>query len=117
MKAARTFLAAGALLLILTAAVHSLGSSMVSGWLEGERRSILMAAWFLLAVDWIVVALVWLYCARRASRSLAPIIYLTGLVPAATAVALLIAVGPAFFGIWMLVGALILAAVGAARLH
>jgi hypothetical protein len=117
MRVGRTLIVAGALLLILTAAVHSLGSSMVSGWLEGERRSILMAAWFLLAVDWIVVALAWLYCAWRASRSLAPIIYLTSVVPAATAVALLIAVGPGFFGIWMLLGALILATAGAARLR
>jgi hypothetical protein len=115
-KLARGLVTAGAMLLVATAAVHSLGSSMVSGWLEGERRAILMLAWFALAIDWIVVASTWLYCAWRGGRSLAPVIYLTALIPAATAAGLVLAVGPGFFGIWMLAGAVALACAGASRL-
>ena len=116
MTAGRALLTAGAALLIATAAVHSLGSSMVSGWLEGERRAILMLAWFVLAFDWIVVALLWLYAAWRGGRSLAPAIYLTAAIPAVTAVGLILVVGPGFFGIWMLAGAVALAVAGASRL-
>ena len=116
MKAGRALVTAGAALLVATAAVHSLGSSMVSGWLEGERRTILLLAWFILAFDWVIVALAWLYCAWRGGRRFAPVVYLTAAIPAATALGLIYAVGPGFFGIWMLAGAVGLAVVGASRL-
>ena len=116
MKLDRLSIAAGALLLLATAGVHSAGASMVSSWLEGERGAFLMLVWFVLAFDWAVVALVWLYCAWRGERSLRAVILLTALIPLATATGLTVIAGPGFFGIWMLAGASALAIFGALRL-
>jgi hypothetical protein len=117
MKAARLLLALAALTLFATAALHSSGSAMVSGWLEGDKRAILQMLWFVPAVDWLVVAAIWAIVAWPPDPRFAPIIWLTSLIPLAVALMLIAAVGPNFFGIWMLLGAVALAAIGAGRLR
>ena len=117
MMLGRLFLCLGAVLLLCTALVHSTGGAMVSGWLEGQRQAVLSLAWYLLAIDWVAVGLVWLYCAWRADRRLVPIGWLAAIIPAAAGIGLIIAVGPGFFGIWMLLGATLFAGIGLLRLR
>ena len=90
---------------------------MVSGWLEGERGRILGLLWQVPAVDWTVVALLWLITAWLGDRRLAVIVWISALIPAAVAIMLIGAVGAGFPGIWMLIGAVLLAAAGAFRLQ
>lgn len=116
MKSARILLGLGALLLLATAAFHSSGGGAVSGWLEGERGQILRMLWFAPPIDWTVVALVWLFVGWRGDSGFAPLVWLTSIVPLSVALMLLAAVGAAFPGIWMLLGAAAFAAAGAARL-
>lgn len=117
MKPARILLALAALLLVATAAFHSSGSAMVSGWLPGDRGRILQMLWFVPAIDWAIVALVWAFIAWRPSAGLSPLVWLTTIIPLSVGLMLIAAVGAAFPGIWMLLGAVALAAVGAARLR
>jgi hypothetical protein len=74
-KLARLLIFGAALLLALTAAVHSAGASMLSGSLAGERQAMLLLAWYLLAADWLVVSLLWAWCGWRADPRLAPAVY------------------------------------------
>ena len=117
MKSARILLGLGAALLIATAAFHGSGGAMVSGWLEGERGEILRLLWYVPTVDWIVVALIWLFVARWGDRRLAPLVWISALIPSSVALMLIWAVGAGFAGIWMLIGSVLLAAVGSARLQ
>ncbi len=117
MKSARIMLGLASALLLATAAFHSSGGAMVSGWLEGEKGSILRLLWFVPAIDWAVVALIWAFAAWRPERRLAPLIWLSAIIPLSVAIMLIAAVGPAFPGIWMLLAAVALAATGAARLR
>lgn len=117
MRSARILLTLGAILLLATAAFHSSGGAMVSGWLEGERGQILRLLWFVPPIDWAVVALIWAYAAWRPGRALAVVVWLSALIPLAVAVMLIVAVGPVFPGIWMLLGAVVLASAGAMRLR
>jgi hypothetical protein len=117
MKAGRMLLGAGALLLALTAAVHALGSAMVSSWLEGERGLVLRMLWFVPSIDWIVVALVWAYAAFRPDARLAWLVWLTAIIPFSIAIMLISSAGFGFFGIWMLLGAVALASLGAVRIR
>ena len=117
MKSARTLLAAAALLLLVTAIFHVSGIGMVSSWLGGDRGRILQTLWYLPAWDWAIVALVWTAAALWPDRHLAPLIWLTSLIPLVVALLLIRAVGGGFPGVWMLLGAVILAGLGAARLR
>lgn len=116
MNMGRLLLLLGASLLLATAAIHALGYAMVSSWLEGDRGEILKVAWFTFSIDWAVVALIWAYCGWRDDRRLRPVIWAAAIIPAASAIGLVATVGPAFFGVWMLVGAVTLTLTGASRL-
>lgn len=117
MKSARILLILGAVLLLATAVFHSSGGAMVSGWLEGERGKILQLLWFVPAIDWGIVALAWLYVAWRPDRRFASLVWLTAIIPLTVAIMLITAVGAGFPGIWMLLGAVALASIGATRLR
>jgi hypothetical protein len=112
----RILLALGALLLVATSVVHGLGGRMVSGWLGGERGLVLQVLWYLPTLDWAAVALAWLFIAWRGSNRMAPLVWLLALVPGGAAAMLTSAVGPGFFGIWMLAGATLLALLGSIAL-
>jgi hypothetical protein len=117
MKSARALLIAAALLLFATALFHASGVGVVSGALPGQRGRIMEVLWYLPAWDWTVVALVWLAAALWPDRHLAPLVWLTALIPLVVAILLIRAVGGGFPGVWMLLGAVILAGLGAARLR
>ena len=112
MKSARILLALGALLLFATALFHGSGVGTVSNWLQGDRGRIVEMLWNLPAIDWTVVAAVWAVAALRPDRHFAPIIWLTALIPLTVALMLIAAVGGGFPGVWMLLGAVLLAVLG-----
>jgi len=112
----RIMLTLGALALIGTAAFHGSGAQMVAGWLGGERGALLQTLWFIPTLDWATVGLAWLFIAWRGSNRLAPIVWLTALVPGGAAAMVASAVGPAFLGVWLLAGATLLALLGSAAL-
>lgn len=117
MKSARALLLSAALLLLLTALLHASGVGIVSNWLGEESGRIQRIAWYLPAWDWTVIALVWTAAALWPDRHLAPLVWLTALIPLVVAVMLLQAVGGGFPGVWLLLGAVILAGLGGARLR
>ena len=117
MKSARILLTVGALLLLATAAFHGAGGAMVSGWLDGDRGRILRLLWFVPPIDWGIVALIWGYATWRPDARLAPVVWLAAIIPSAVALMLVGAVGAGFPGIWMLLGAVLLAAYGGFRMR
>ena len=116
MSAARLCLGLAALLLFATAAFHASGAGMVSGWLPGQRGEVLGVLWMVPVIDWAIVGILWLVTAWKADSRLAPLVWISAIVPLLVAILLIKAVGPTHPGIWMLIGAALLAAVGAARL-
>lgn len=117
MSVARLSLGLAALLLFATAALHASGATMVSGWLPGQRGAILDVLWVVPVIDWAIIGVVWLFVAWRDERALAPLVWVSAVVPLLVAVLLIKAVGPGHPGIWMLVGAAVLASFGASRLQ
>jgi len=116
MKQARILLVIAALLLVVTAAFHSSGGAMVSSWLDGDKGAILRLLWFVPAIDWAVIALLWGFVSWRNDQRFAPVIYITAIIPLVVALMLIGAVGAGFPGIWMLLGAVGFAVAGALRL-
>jgi hypothetical protein len=112
----RILLTLGALVLIGTAAFHATDASTVSGWLGGERGILLKMLWFIPTLDWAVVGLAWLFIAGRGSHRMAPLVWVTALVPGGAAVMVANAVGPTFLGLWLLAGATLLAMLGSIAL-
>ena len=117
MKASRILLSLGALLLLLTAAFHATGASAVAGWVTGDRAQVIEALWFVPAIDWTVVAMVWAFVAWRADAKLGALVWITAIIPLAVAVMLIATAGAGFAGIWMLVSAAALAMIGSAGLR
>jgi hypothetical protein len=117
MRLGRALLAAGALLLIITAIVHGLGLGMVSTWLSGERGDFLIALWLMPSLDWTVAAAIWLVAAWRPGPISLLLAAIAALIPVGMLVAVLAVMGPGFFGSWLLTGALLLAGLGIWKLH
>ena len=116
MSAAKASIGLAALLLFVTAAFHASGATMVSGWLPGQRGAILDVLWVVPVIDWAVVGVLWLFIAWKDDRRLAPLVWISSVVPLLVAVLLIKAVGFGHPGIWMLIAAALLASVSAARL-
>lgn len=112
----RGFLLIAAALLTATAVFHATGLPMVSDWLEGGRQSLLKLLWLSPAFDWLVVALLWVAAALRPSRNLVLVIWISALIPLYTAVGLILTVGLGHPGLYMLLGSILLALIGARRL-
>ena len=116
MSVARLSLGLAALLLFATAALHASGATMVSGWLPGQRGAILDVLWVVPVIDWAIIGVLWLFVAWRDERPLAPLVWISAVVPLLVAILLIKAVGVGHPGIWMLIAAALLACVGAALL-
>lgn len=117
MSVARLSLGLAALLLFATAALHASGATMVSGWLPGQRGAILDVLWVVPVIDWAIIGVLWLFVAWRDERALAPLVWISAVVPLLVAILLIKAVGVGHPGIWMLVAAAVLASFGASRLQ
>ena len=113
---ARWLLVAGAALLIATALFHSTGLAMVGGWLPGQKGQILTLLWLTPIADWTVVALLWLWAAKRGRADLRLVVLFSAIVPAFVAIGLFVIAGASHPGGFMLAGSVILAVLGAWRL-
>jgi len=107
----------GAILLLATAIFHMTGLPMVSDWLPAQRGQILGALWVSPAIDWSVVAVLWLIAAFRGGREWAIAVAVSAVIPVTMAIALFTIVGIAHPGPFMLTGAVMLALFGASRLR
>ena len=110
----RALLVAGALLLLATAAIHATGTQMIAGWttdFEPFQRYALQLVWLTDSFDWAVVAAAWLIAARYPSTSWSGAAMLLALIPAACAAGILF-IEPRFFGAYLLLGSVGLAATG-----
>ena len=86
MSIARLSLGLAALLLFATAALHASGATMVSGWLPGQRGAILDVLWIMPVIDWAIIGVLWLFVAWRDERGLAPLVWISAVVPLLVAV-------------------------------
>ena len=112
----RILLFAAAVLLAATAAIHAAGVSMVEAWvaaLEQQRRAALRLVWLTDSADWAVAALIWAIAAWKQDGGWLGAAAVTLLIPATVALGIL-AIDPTFFGAWLLVASVALAAAGLA---
>lgn len=114
----RALLAAGAALLALTALFHASGQPMVSGWTEGLdhfQAAAICLVWITDSWDWLVTAVVWGIAAWKGGRGWLGASAVLCLLPMAMIVGIL-RIEPTFFGGWMLLGSVALAASGIAMM-
>ena len=110
----RYVLGAAALLLVATAALHAGGLQMIDRWTQGLppfQASALRFVWISDSIDWTVAAILWAVAAWKLSRPWLAAAAIAGLIPLAGAVGVM-RIDPSFFGGQMLLGSVILAAVG-----
>ena len=110
----RILLFAAAALLAATAAIHAAGVSMVEAWvaaLAHEQRAALRLVWLTDSADWAVTALIWAIAAWKQERGWLGAAAVTLLIPASVALGIL-AIDPTFFGAWLLIASVALAAAG-----
>lgn len=116
MMLARILLIPAALLLLGAAGLHLSSGGAVAGWMSGERGAVVQILWHLPGLDWIAVALTWLFAAWRGTKRFAPVLWLTAVIPSVAAVAIAAVLGATFIGAWLLAGAALLAVLGSIAL-
>ena len=112
----RIFLFAAAVLLIATAAIHAGGQPMVDGWLgdlSHKQKAAICLVWITDSIDWAVVALLWALAAWKRSRGRLGAAAVATLIPLAGGVGVA-SIDHTFFGGWMILGSVALAASGIA---
>ena len=112
----RTLLFSAAALLLATAAIHAGGQPMVTGWTAGLDRqpaAALRLVWITDSIDWAVVALLWGLAAWKGRRGWLGAAAVAALIPLAGGVGVL-GIEPRFFGGWMILASVALAASGLA---
>jgi hypothetical protein len=110
----RILLGCGALLLLVTAAVHAMGRQMVAGWLTGFpdwERAAISLVWVTDSIDWAVVSLIWMVTAWRAERGWIQAAGIATLIPLAGGIGIM-RIDPTFFGGQMVAGSVVLALIG-----
>ncbi len=114
---ARALLIAGAVVLFATALFHMSGLESVAGWLEGDRGRIVALLWASAALNWTVVALIWIFAAAWPSPALRWPVWISAIIPVSLALFLLSLVDPTHPGGYMLLLSAILAVIGGWRLR
>ena len=112
---AKNLIRAAAFLMFACAVLHSLAWTRASADFSPEVRRLAALLWFLLGIDWVVVAGLWVLGASQgvAARRL---LLLSVVVPVAVAVGLILTIGPLFPPIYLQLGAAGLLLLGAFRL-
>ena len=112
----RILLFAAAALLVATAAIHASGQPMVSSWTEGLDHRQAMAVclvWITDSIDWAVVAILWALAGWKQRRGWLDAAAVATIIPLAGGVGVM-RIDYTFFGGWMIVGSVALAALGLA---
>ena len=114
----RIFLFAAAALLAVTAAIHALGRPMVDRWVQAlgdEQKAAIGLVWMTDSISWIVIALIWAMAGWKPQRGWLGASALGIAIPLSMVVGIM-RIDPTFFGGWMLLGSIALAAAGLAWL-
>lgn len=112
----RILLYAAAVLLLATAAIHAGGQPMVNEWTAGldHRQAMAMClVWITDSIDWAVVALLWALAGWKQQRGWLDAAVVATLIPLAGGIGVF-SIEPRFFGGWMILGSVALAASGLA---
>lgn len=112
----RILLFAAAVLLLVAGIIHAAGQSMVDGWVsalpEFQKQAICLV-WVTDSVSWAAVAAIWAIAGWRQDRGWLGASAVGILIPLSTAAGIM-GIDPTFFGGWMLLGSIALAATGLA---
>jgi hypothetical protein len=112
---AANLIRAAAVLLILCALLHTIAWGRTRARFAGEQRSMAAMLWFLLAIDWLVLGLVWLFAATGGPQ-MQPLLLVMAAVPIAVAIGLCVAVSPLFPPVYLQAAAAVLLIAGALKL-
>ena len=112
--ASRYLIWGAAFLLIACAVLHSLAWMRVQADFApaGAGRAMAGLVWFLLAIDWLVIAGLWVLGASQGTGARASLL-LSAIIPIAVAVGLCMTLGPRFFAIYVQLSAAALVVTGA----
>ena len=112
---AKNLIRMAAFLMFVCAVLHSLAWTRAYADFSPEVRQLAALLWFLLGIDWAVVAGLWVMGASQgvAARRL---LLFSAVVPIAVAVGLILTIGPLFFPIYLQLGAAGLLLLGTFRL-
>jgi len=106
----RTLLTAGAIVLVLGAALHCYGWAIVGAKFAGPLFPVSRLFWFSLPIDWLVVAAIWFQCARGGASM--TIVRIAAIIPIVMAIGGFAVIGPRFIGAWVFSIAAVLGLVG-----
>jgi hypothetical protein len=110
----RIFLAAGAVVLLLTAGIHASALPLVYQWtaaLPHSQHDAMYLFWMTASVDWTMAALLWAIAAWRQTGGWLAAAALPTFIPLFAGIGVM-SIEPGFFGGQMLVGSALLAIVG-----
>jgi hypothetical protein len=110
--ASKYLIRGGAFLLIACAVLHSLAWTRVQADFAPAGRAMAALVWFLLSIDWLVIAGLWVLGASQGTGARWSLL-LSSVIPIAVAVGLCLTVGPRFFPIYLQLSAAVLVIVGA----
>jgi hypothetical protein len=104
-----------AFLLTACAVLHSLAWTRVQADFGSAGRSIAALVWFLLAIDWLVIAALWVLGASQGTGVRAWLLVST-IIPIAVSIGLVLTLGPRFYAIYLQLSAAALVIAGALRM-
>src|SRR5687767_10128674 len=110
----RILLFAAAVLLLATAVIHAAGQPMVDTWIQGldhRQKAAICLVWMTDSVSWAVVAFLWAMAGWKRESGWLGAAAIGSVIPLVMAVGIM-GIDPTFFGGWMLVGSIALAATG-----
>jgi len=116
MPKARTFLWIASAILAGTAFLHAMSWGFVRTQFTGDASEIARLLWFSLAIDWMIVAGMWLAAGYGGAALLRPLVLVSAVIPIAAAVAQFLVLGASFPGLYLLALAGAVAIIGAVRL-
>ena len=96
----KVLLVLSALILMITAAFHMTGLAKAIEGLVGEQRQFAKAAWIIVALDWLLIAIA-LFAAASGLLTF-DIALLAGTLPITAGLLLSLVMGPKFPGFWLL---------------
>lgn len=101
-----------AFLLLVCAVLHSVAWMRVQADFAPAGRPMAALVWFLLAIDWLVIAGLWVLGASQGTGARASLL-LSAIIPIAVAIGLCMTLGPRFFAIYVQFSAAALVIAGA----
>ena len=104
-----------AAMLLACAILHSLAWGRTQASFPPDARRMAALLWFLLAIDWVVFAILWSLGAGVGPAA-RPLLLVSLAVPIAVAIGLVMTLGPGFFAIYLQLAAAGLLLIGTLRL-